>query len=114
MSERERVGVRGRDIFLFVKRVSHSRALHPPPPASPQELERVRVDVHNEYFHAFREMYLTLGDLSYKKEKHLTEVGISISLSLCGKSHQLLFLLKFHGATTNYVWVVFHSLVAVD
>eukprot|EP00906_Rhabdomonas_costata_P013623 RCo019547 len=39
-----------------------------------KEMEKLRVDVHNEYFHAFREMYLTLGDLSYKKEKHLTEM----------------------------------------
>eukprot|EP01006_Ploeotia_vitrea_P018165 TRINITY_DN49435_c0_g1_i1.p1 TRINITY_DN49435_c0_g1~~TRINITY_DN49435_c0_g1_i1.p1 ORF type:complete len:674 (-),score=116.86 TRINITY_DN49435_c0_g1_i1:1333-3156(-) len=39
-----------------------------------KEMEEERLATHDEYFQSFRKMYLTIGDLQYKKERHIEEL----------------------------------------
>lgn len=43
-----------------------------------QELAEIRLQVHQEYFEAFRRLYKTLGQLVYKKEKRLEEIDRNV------------------------------------
>jgi len=43
-----------------------------------QELQDMRLQVHQEYLEAFRRLYKTLGQLVYKKEKRLEEIDRNI------------------------------------
>lgn len=46
-----------------------------------QELAELRMEVHKEYLEFFRMLYLTLGNLIYKKEKKLEDLDKSIRMT---------------------------------
>jgi hypothetical protein len=46
-----------------------------------KEIEAKKIEVHEEYLDSFRSMYLTIGDLHYKKERNMEELDKKIQLA---------------------------------
>eukprot|EP01012_Entosiphon_sulcatum_P057170 TRINITY_DN808_c0_g1_i3.p1 TRINITY_DN808_c0_g1~~TRINITY_DN808_c0_g1_i3.p1 ORF type:complete len:605 (+),score=165.93 TRINITY_DN808_c0_g1_i3:50-1864(+) len=64
-----------------------------------KEIEAIRLEIHTEYFQAFRSLYLTVGDLEYKKEKNVEELEKKIQVA---HIHQELAMDTFNPKAKEY------------